>query len=183
MRLILATLLLAVITVTAMYVGCRRYDMRPTSRLPINDRPLTGQEYGWAREMVWNSDSVATVERGRVWRDCSDNVHRDPNAPVVREYVASWGRIRVENYDIITSADIDVTIDGVLEVREHGRWWRLIRETINMLAVSGVRHQDSVKTRRLADYGAAAAQAKRDKFVEDSIRLFKLDSAMKAIGR
>ena len=156
MRLILTGLLLAVV---AGLVNC---EGRPGKYLPVNDRPLNKAEQKWAVGVLTHNDSVKTDTAIRIYYTQADNSQL--RRPYIRgfSYTATWGKMStVNNYDARGWVWGGVAIDGVLDVHEPGRWWRVVRETLNRLA---------------KDNYYKVWQA-------DSIRLFKLDSTMKAIGR
>ena len=139
-------------------MGCKA---RPIKYLAVNDKPLSEKEQEWSRTVLRLSDSLVAVDSvrdygyvvfnrdGTIRREIADTTNY---VVTERAYVAPWGRI--SPYGV-------VTIDGVGNVHEPGRWWRVVREALNGLARSN-------------DYRAWQA---------DSIRLFKLDSTMTAIGR
>ena len=162
--------LTALLLVAAVFVGCEERPSQSIKRLAVNDKPLSNREIEWTSSVLKRSDSVVATDSAiffrQVWTCAPDGTLRSDDdgggiyVVTAQAYVAQWGKI------ILTGSHGNgsyhsTTIDGVENVRETGRWWRVVRETLNRLAQAN-------------DYKAWQA---------DSVRLFKLDSTMRSIGR
>ena len=150
------TVILAVALIVAVgMVGCKA---RPIKYLAVNDRPLN------ERELALTNDILLSNMDSTINEDYADRqVH--PRCAFRRVYRAEWGSITSTwsvARDFGWSDEVPVVrIDGIDSVKMPGRWWLVVREALNGLA-------------RASDYKAWQA---------DSVRLFKLDSTMKSIGR
>ena len=183
-------ILYAAVLALCILVGCAHHPMR---YLPVNDKPLNDAELHWMGPVIANSDSTVVtdsvpslVRMTRFDKADADGVFRngtsyDTTIFITNEmsYISSWGKLQV-GWSIYWGPEggyrVNVSIDGVDFVTEPGRWWILIRETLNRLAMQNY-IRDAVRE----------GLDRRRWFVQDSTdkvqRLFKLDSTMKAIGR
>lgn len=186
MKVLLAILLLVA---TVLLVGsCKRgepsgsYNASTMSlkSIDINDSPIADSEQAWAWKVVssWPKRDSYLVQAAIItWSTAEGVKFKKPictDKYLYNKVKTRWGCFYfADNFDgWRRDMYVTVDVDGVDQVYEPGRWWRVIREELNRMAAT----LDS--TQREQSIRDSVARINRD-----SIRLFKLDSAMKAIGK